>query len=44
MMDANTPKISVIVPVYGVEKYIGKCVCSLMEQSMTDGVESIFQE
>ena len=35
MMDANTPKISVIVPVYGVEKYIGKCVCSLMEQSMT---------
>lgn len=34
MMDANTPKISVIVPVYGVEKYIGKCVCSLMEQSM----------
>ncbi len=28
MMDANTPKISVIVPVYGVEKYIGKCVVS----------------
>ena len=44
MMDANTPKISVIVPVYGVEKYIGKCVWSLMEQSMTDGVEFIFQE
>ena len=35
------PKISVIVPVYKVEKYIEKCVCSLMEQTLDD-VEYIF--
>lgn len=34
-------KISVIVPVYGVEKYIGKCVRSLMTQTL-DGLEYIF--
>lgn len=34
-------KISVIVPVYGVEKYIGKCVRSLMTQTL-DGIEYIF--
>ena len=35
------PKISVIVPVYKVEKYIEKCVCSLMEQTLDD-IEYIF--
>lgn len=35
-------KISVIVAVYGVEKYIGRCVSSLFGQTMTDGVEFIF--
>lgn len=35
-------KISVIVPVYGTEKYIERCVRSLMEQTMTDGIEFIF--
>lgn len=35
------PKISVIVPVYKVEKYIEKCVSSLMEQTLDD-IEYIF--
>ncbi|MBD5362479.1 MAG: glycosyltransferase family 2 protein [Bacteroides sp.] len=35
-------KISVIVPVYGVEKYISRCARSLLGQTMTDGVEFIF--
>ena len=30
------PKISVIVPIYKVEKNIEKCVCSLMEQTLDD--------
>lgn len=35
------PKISVIVPVYGVEQYIERCVTSLFEQTFKD-VEYIF--
>ena len=35
------PKVSVIVPVYGVGKYIEHCAVSLMEQTL-DGVEYIF--
>ena len=35
------PKISVIIPIYKVEKYIEKCVCSLMEQTLDD-IEYIF--
>lgn len=42
MSDAVKPKISVIVPIYGVEKYIEKCIRSLLEQTMVDGVEFIF--
>lgn len=34
-------KISVVVPFYGVEKYIGRCAESLMEQTLSD-VEFIF--
>ena len=34
-------KISVITPIYGVEKFIGRCVESLMQQTI-DGVEYIF--
>lgn len=30
------PKVSIIVPVYGVEKYIERCVRSLFEQTLTD--------
>ena len=34
--------ISVIIPVYGVEKYIERCARSLFGQTMTEGVEFIF--
>ena len=37
----KTPKLSVIVPVYGVEKYIERCARSLFEQTLTD-IEFIF--
>jgi glycosyltransferase involved in cell wall biosynthesis len=35
------PKVSVIVPVYGVERYIERCARSLFEQTLND-VEYIF--
>ena len=35
------PKVSVIIPVYGVEKYIERCARSLFEQSLDD-MEYIF--
>ena len=35
------PKLSVIVPVYGVEKYIARCARSLLEQTLDD-IEFIF--
>ncbi len=38
----NNIKISVCVPVYGVEKYIERCARSLFEQTMLDGVEFMF--
>lgn len=34
--------LSVIVPIYGVEKYIERCARSLLEQSLTVGIEYIF--
>lgn len=37
----NNPKVSVIIPVYGVEKYIERCARSLFEQSL-ESVEFIF--
>lgn len=36
-----SPKVSIIVPVYGVEKYIEKCATSLFEQTLGD-MEYIF--
>lgn len=35
------PKVSIIVPVYGVEKYIERCARSLFEQTL-DGIEYLF--
>lgn len=37
-------KVSVLIPVYGVEKYIEKCTRSLFEQTMQDGIEFIFTD
>jgi len=35
------PSVSIIVPVYGVEKHIERCACSLFEQTHKD-IEYIF--
>lgn len=35
-------KISILVPVYGVETYIGRCAESLLGQTLQQGVELIF--
>lgn len=35
-------KVSVIIPVYGVEKFISHCADSLMTQTIREGVEYIF--
>lgn len=35
------PKVSVIIPVYGVEKYLKRCACSLFEQTIDD-IEYLF--
>lgn len=32
-MEENDIKVSVIVPIYNVEKYIGKCILSIIEQT-----------
>lgn len=37
----HSPKVSVIIPVYGVERFIERCARSLMEQTL-DNVEYIF--
>jgi len=37
----TTPKVSVIVPVYGVERYIERCARSLFEQTLDD-IEYLF--
>jgi len=41
MGNKNTPKVSIIVPVYNVEKYIEKCVRSLFDQTYKN-IEYIF--
>lgn len=34
--------LSIIVPIYKAEQYIEKCIVSLMEQTMREGIEFIF--
>ena len=36
MIDSMQPKVSVIVPVYKVEKYIHKCIDTILSQTFTD--------
>lgn len=39
--DEKNIKLSVIVPIYNVQKNIERCARSLMEQTMKDGIEFI---
>lgn len=41
MTNSNRAKVSVCIPVYGVEKYIERCVRSLFEQTL-DSMEYVF--
>lgn len=41
MLNSKTPKVSILVPVYGVENYIERCARSLFEQTYKD-IEYIF--
>lgn len=36
MKKTNTPKISIIIPVYNVEKWLQRCFDSLREQTFVD--------
>jgi glycosyltransferase involved in cell wall biosynthesis len=40
-VNMSIPKVSVVIPIYGVERYIEKCVRSLFEQTL-DSIEYIF--
>ena len=43
MGNISMPKLSVIVPMYGVEKYIARCAKSLFAQTLED-IEFIFDK
>ena len=36
LMESNVPKISVLIPVYNVEKYLERCLKSVCNQSFKD--------
>ncbi len=36
------PQLSIIIPVYNASRYIERCVTSLMEQTLQEGVEFVF--
>lgn len=38
---SSVPKISVLIPVYKVEKYVKRCILSVLNQTMQEGVEVI---
>lgn len=40
----NNVKVSVLIPVYNVERYIEKCVRTLFQQTMEEGIEFIFTD
>ena len=35
-MEAKAPTVSIIIPVYNVEKFLRKCLTSLVEQTFQD--------
>ncbi len=41
-MDHPVPRVSVLIPVYNAERHIERCVRSLFDQTMAEGVEIIF--
>ena len=36
MVDVTAPKVSVVIPVYNVEKYLGECLGSVLAQTLRD--------
>ena len=36
MIEQKRPEISIIVPVYKVEKYLNECIDSILAQTFTD--------
>lgn len=41
LKNSVSPKISVLIPVYNVEKYVERCILSVLGQTMQEGVEVI---
>ena len=37
----STPKVSILIPVHNVEKYVERCILSVLGQTMQEGVEVI---